>query len=340
MRTIAMRAHLIAAILLSSVALPVGAPAIAQQSGAVVTLRVDKLEKEMKAVQRKVFPGGVALEPEIGGANTPGSLAGTSASTPVADLTARVDALEAQLGSITNQVEQAGFRVKKLEDASKAMDARLKAMEAPAVEKPAAATEPSALQATPKPAVATPTPKPPAPKPVVTTPKPTTTALTKPTTTATVTKPIVNDPKRAAAIKAAVQIPVTSDPLDDAYSYGYRLWAAKFYPEAEAQLKDFVAKNPKHKKASAAQMFLGRAYLDEGKPGLASVAFFENYQKNPKGERAAESLYWLGASLTKLKKLPDACKVYQEFDDVYGETAPAPLKARVVTGRVDAQCAK
>jgi TolA-binding protein len=330
-----MRTHLIAAILLSSVALPMGAPAVAQQS-ATVTLRVDKLEKEMKAVQRKVFPNGVALEPEIGGSTLPGALPGTSASTPVADLTARVDALESQLGSITNQVEQAGFRLKKLDDASKAIEARLKALEAAPVEKTAAA-EPAALQpTTPKPVVATPTPKPPAPKPAVTTPKP---ALTKPTTTATSTKPVVNDPKRAAAIKAAVQIPVTNDPLDDAYSYGYRLWAAKFYPEAEAQLKDFVAKNPKHKKVSAAQMFLGRAYLDEGKPGLASVAFFENYQKNPKGERAAESLYWLGISLTKLKKLPDACKVYQEFDDVYGASAPAPLKAKVAAGRADAQCA-
>ncbi|MEY2927740.1 MAG: hypothetical protein RL367_2217, partial [Pseudomonadota bacterium] len=67
---------------------------------------------------------------------------------------------------------------------------------------------------------------------------------------------------------------------------------------------------------------------------------YENYQKNPKGERAAESLSWLGVALTKLKKLPDACKVYQEFDDVYGATAPAALKARVASGRVDAQCAK
>lgn len=335
-----MRAALIAVILLTSTATPV----FAQQQNTTVTLRVDKLEKEMKAVQRKVFPNGVALEPEIGGSTVPGALPGTPASSPVADLTARVDALESQLGSITSQVEQAGFRLKKLEEANKAIEKQLKALEAANAEKPADTASPAlqiAPTPAPKPVALTPTPKPPAPKPAATTAKPATTALAKPEApTTSPKKPIVNDPKRAAAIKAAVEIPVTNDPLDDAYSYGYRLWAAKFYPEAEAQLKDFVAKNPKHKKASAAQMFLGRAYLDEGKPGLASVAFFENYQKNPKGERAAESLYWLGTALTKLKKLPDACKVYQEFDDVYGVTAAASLKAKVASGRADAQCAK
>ncbi len=325
-----MRAALIAVILLTGTASPV----FAQTQNATVTLRVDKLEKEMKAVQRKVFPNGVALEPEIGGSSVPGALPGTPAASPISDLTARVDALESQLGSITSQVEQAGFRLKKLEDANKTFENRLKTLEAAKAE---ATTEtpsaPLAIAPAPKPApVAAPKPAPVA-KPVATT-------LAKPTAPTASTKPVVNDPKRAAAIKAAVQIPVTNDPLDDAHSYGYRLWAAKFYPEAEAQLKDFVAKNPKHKKASAAQMFLGRAYLDEGKPGLASVAFYENYQKNPKGERAAESLYWLGTALTKLKKLPDACKVYQEFDDVYGASAAAPLKAKVASGRADAQCAK
>ena len=35
----------------------------------------------------------------------------------------------------------------------------------------------------------------------------------------------------------AIQKPTSSDPGEDAYLYGYRLWEAKFYPEAQAQLK-------------------------------------------------------------------------------------------------------
>src|SRR3546814_5892874 len=76
----------------------------------------------------------------------------------------------------------------------------------------------------------------------------------------------------------------------DAYIYGYRLWEAKFYPEAEAQLKSVVEKYSSHRRASFAQNLLGRAYLDEGKPALASVAFYENYQKRPKGERAPDKI--------------------------------------------------
>ena len=50
------------------------------------------------------------------------------------------------------------------------------------------------------------------------------------------------------------------------------------------------------------------------------------------------SLYYLGVALTRLKKLPDACKVFDEFKDVYGNSAPADLKARVAKARTEASC--
>ncbi len=323
-----MRTALFFAVLATSViALPVSA-----QSDPV-SLRVGKLEKEMKAVQRKVFPNGVAVEPEMGGA-TPGTPLGSPSSAPLADLTARVDALESQLKTVTGQVEQQGFRLKKLEDGMKAADTRLKALE-PMGETPAA----GGPVVGPMDVATTPTAKP-APvavaKPVP--PKPSSTAIAKPT--APTVRPATSaksDPKRKALIDA-VQIPVSNDAVEDAYSYGYRLWQAKLYPEAQAKLKEFVSKNPSHKRASYAQNLLGRAYLDEGKPALASVAFYDNYQKMPRGERAPESLYYLGVALTKLNKPSDACKVYREFDDVYGARAAADLKTRVTKGRADAKC--
>src|SRR3546814_5981318 len=106
------------------------------------------------------------------------------------------------------------------------------------------------------------------------------------------------DEGRKAAV-AAVERPDTGDAAEDAYIYGYRLWEAKFYPGAEAQLKSVVEKYSSHRRASFAQNLLGRAYLDEGKPALASVAFYENYQKRPKGERAPDSLADLGKALIR-----------------------------------------
>ena len=305
-----MRKFTFATLLLASVA---AGPVIAQSDPLVQ--RVGKLEKEMTAVQRKVFPNGVAIEPEIGNSTTTAA-AGNPATSPVADLTARVDALESQLQALTGQVETSGNRVKKLEEALGAYESRLKTLEgatAPAADTNASNAAPAASL---KPATA-------APK---------TGGATKTPAVAKV------DPDRKAAI-AAVEIPATGDAIEDAYTYGFRLWSAKLYPEAQMKLKEFVAKYPTHKRASYAQNLLGRAYLDEGKPALASVAFYDNYQKMPRGERASESLYWLGVALTKLKKPADACKVYKEFDDVYADKASADLKAKVAKGKTDAKCA-
>ncbi|WP_016747296.1 YbgF trimerization domain-containing protein, partial [Rhizorhabdus wittichii] len=101
------------AILLLSAA----APAIAQQS-LPVDKRVDKLEKEMKAVQRKVFPGGAQqyFEPEIKPQVVPATPAGSPADSVVTDLTRRVDALEKALAQLTGQVEQNSYNLRKLED--------------------------------------------------------------------------------------------------------------------------------------------------------------------------------------------------------------------------------
>ena len=85
---------------------------------------------------------------------------------------------------------------------------------------------------------------------------------------------------------AAIERPDTGDAANDAYTYGFRLWDAKFYPEAQAQLKATVDKYGDSSVGSRAQNLRGRAYLDDGKPALASVAFYENYQKRPRGERA------------------------------------------------------
>jgi TolA-binding protein len=323
-----MRHALISIALLSAVA----AAPLAAQDGAV-ELRVGKLEKEMKAVQRKVFPTGVPVQPEIGPLDT-GDAGAAPASTPLNDLSSRVDSLEAQLKMLTGQVETDGNRLKKLEEAFKAYqgttDARLKTLEpiVPEVTPPAAAAPPAAKPVALVPVAVTEAPKPAPTKPKVEAPAATTTKAVTPAKT---------DPKRKTLVDA-VEIPATGDAAEDAYTYGFRLWTAKLYPEAQVKLKEFSAKYPKHKRASFAQNLLGRAYLDEGKPALASVAFYDNYTKNPKGERASESLYYLGVALTRLKKLPDACKVFDEFKDVYGASAAADLKARVAKARTDASC--
>jgi TolA-binding protein len=298
---------------------PLAAQSNAGQSGSgtgPLDQRVGKLEKEMKAVQRSVFPGGAPVQPDIVGNTGPAIPAGNAASTPIVDLTARIDALEKGLASLTGQVEQTGYRGRQADESIKRLEARLSTLEGPS---PAGVTDGSVPPPTLPPQSSAPTSP---PRPSI--------AGVKPGGTKA-------DPSRRAAV-AVVEMPSTGDAAEDDYTYGYRLYVAKLYPEAEAKLKEFVTKYPSHRRWSYAQNLLGRAYFDEGKPALASVAFYDNYQRAPKGERAAESLTWLGQSLTKLKKPADACKVYDELQDVYGARLAPDLKAKATKGRADAKC--
>ncbi len=305
-------------------------PAAAQSSagGANVENRVGKLEGEMRAVQRKVFPGGAGryLQPDVEAAPVPEVMIGAPATSAVGDLTARVASLEGQMTSLTGQVEEAGHRAREVQEQfdayRRATDARLKALEAgPAARAAAGPSAGSASTAvddeTP---VATPRPRP-------------SPASSKLPTTA----PKATDMGREAKLTAITK-PDTGDAAEDAYLYGYRLWQAKQYPEAQAALKKAATDYPKSRRYSYSQNLLGRAYLDDGKPSLASMAFYDNYKKMPDGERAPESLFYLASALQTLKKPADACKVYDELTDVYGAKIGAKMKADVAAGRVAARC--
>jgi TolA-binding protein len=305
----------------SAVLLAIGAPAIlapAAAQNAPVEVRVDRLEKEMRAVQRKVFPAGTPIEAEITRPATPTVAPGSPASTPIADLTSRVGALESQLASITGQTEENSYKLRQLEEAFNKYkaenDARMAepapvAVPTPRPSTPASSFEPAPAAGQPKPAAVKPTP---------------------------VAPPVASEARKAAV--AAVERPDTGDAAGDAYNYGFRLWDAKFYPEAQGQLKATVEKYGTSPVASKAQNLLGRAYLDDGKPALASVAFYENYQKRPRGERAPDSLTYLGEALIQLKKPADACKVYQELEQVYGSSLSNSLRGMMTTGRTKAKC--
>ncbi|MBK6414362.1 MAG: tetratricopeptide repeat protein [Sphingopyxis sp.] len=303
----------------ATIALAATMPAPAQEGA--IDKRVERLEKEMRAVQRSVFPGGspTFFEGEIAPDNTPGERARSNA--PVIDLTARVDALESQLQTLTGQTEQNAFQLRELEKQFTAykteMDNRFAdpaATATPASLAPAPAVKPPAASST---VAAAPAKKPPA-------------AAAKPATT-------TPNAARLALVKQ-VEIPATGNETKDAYDYGYRLWEAKLYPEAQVQLKQVVTKWPTSSQASFAQNLLGRAYLDEGKPSLAAVAFYNNYKDRPSGARAPHSLMYMGVALDKLGRKADACKAFRELEEVYGDKAPQDVRTDAAAAKTKAGC--
>ena len=109
-----MRVQLAAALMAATFAVPVAA-----QRAETPEKRLDRIEQQLHAVQRKVFPNGAPQEvtPEIAPGTAAAAPGGVPATAPLADLTARIDALEAQLRQLTGQAEENGHRLALTEEA-------------------------------------------------------------------------------------------------------------------------------------------------------------------------------------------------------------------------------
>jgi TolA-binding protein len=290
----------------------VAVPAAAQRAESV-DRRLDRIEQELRAVQRRVFPGanGAVIAPEVDPAARAAQPAGVPASSAVADMNARLDAIEGQLRALTGQSEQNANRLRATEEGlaqlRQAAGSRLDALErADSAARAAAASPPPEIP------------------------------------------PPVEAPERQAARQAARAAPEPSSPppaaarasgeAEAAYNEGFHLWEQKKYAEAQQTLERAARDHSDSKWASWARNLAGRAYLDAGRPATAAKTFLANYQDDPKGERAADSLYFLGQALVSLNKPADACKAYDELQDVYGATMRTWLKQQLPAARSEAKC--
>jgi TolA-binding protein len=308
--------RLITAFAASAAVAFVPSVALAQrQAPATPEQRIDRLERQVQQMQRQVFPKGRPAD-TAGFSDDPAASQST-----VVSLDQRLDALEKQLADLVRQSEESGNRLRTLEGGLTQMkadqDQRISAIEQKMSEAAAAAPVPAPATA---PAAATPA----KPKPGAKT--------TPPKKTAENQAPAEGGPAPVTA-----SIPAT-DEGEEAYSQGFRLWDAGQYDQAITQLKSFVAAYPKHRRVSYANNLIGRALLDKGDSRDAAAVFLSNYRSNPGGERAADSLYYLGQAVMKLGQPGQACKAYAEFDAIYGAKARADLKKQVADAKAQAQC--
>ncbi len=290
---------------------PAAIPLHAQTSGET-EIRLRKVEAEVTALQRVVFPGGGGqFFPQLQAGQSVTVQPGSPASSTSSDMLVRMDALEGQVARLTGQVEEDRHRIEKLE-------ARLAGIEAPSkvqtvtdasTTAPASSTDSNlaAMGAAPKPALVVPKP---APKPAA-----------KPATSSDAAA------KRVAAVRAVVK-PSTRDAGDDEYSYGFRLWEAKFYPESQQQLKMFLQKYPKHARTSYARNLLGRDYLDDGNAHEAAGWFLQNYKLEPKGDRAPDSLLMLAEAMRQLGDTTRGCVAIKQFAGTFPAEASGRLQSQ------------
>ncbi|PKP93977.1 MAG: hypothetical protein CVT75_05230 [Alphaproteobacteria bacterium HGW-Alphaproteobacteria-14] len=303
-------------------------PVMAQDNAAEARIR--KIESEVRALQRKVFPGadGRFFEPQIapgteGGAVTASNI-GAPATTAVTDILVRLDALEGQLRTLTARSEEQA-------NALSQMETRLAMIET-------AAGAPMNLPA-PASTAGTTVMIPPVPTPAASSPRVSAPTVSAPTVSAPAASPPVAAPSasRLAAVQEIAK-PQTDDAGDDEYSYGFRLWSAGFYPEARQQLTKFVEQYPTHSRISFGRNLLGRAFLDDNLPEDAARWFLRNYQANKNGDRAADSLLYLGASMIAMKDTKRACIALAEFAETYPLVASGRLADAYQANRAKVTC--
>ena len=292
------------ALPLAALALLSLAPAQAQRRQPTPEDRIERLERQVRQVQKQVFPKGQPAD-TAGFVDTP---AATQDS--VNNISGRLEAIERQLADIVRQSEENGNRVGVMESELARLraeqDRRLRALETgpatPTDEGTASEPQDEQSEAAPPPS-----------------------------------RPKVES-GRAETNSATVAAADGADPAEAAYDQGYQLWTAGKYDAAIKSLQAFTKKYPNHRRTSWAYNLAGRAMLDKGEPRLAAETLLANYRRDKNGERAQDSLFYLGQAVMKLGQPGQACKAYAELETVYAEQIRAPLKSALPAAKAEAKC--
>lgn len=300
--------------LATALALATQAPA-QQTAPATLDKRVGKLEAEMRAVQRKVFPGGSSryFEPEITAPEAaPAAPEGVPASNPLTDLSQRVGEMERQLRTMTGQAEANEFKLRQLEAAFEKLrgdhEFRLNALEGnplpPAPATPAGSVTP----------VAPPTP-----------------AGVTPVAPAPLAAPA---PAPAPAAASAPKAATAAEAWQDAYSQVI----SKKWPAAERAMTAYLADWPRSTRIPQAQYWLGRSFAERNMHAQAADAYLKVYNNHPRSDRAPDALIGLANALIGIKNPGQACRVLGELNSVYGDKLSAGQKTEAQGLRTRAKC--
>lgn len=283
-------------------------------------VRLRRLEDQVRALQRAVFPGGDGrfFEPEVTtqpNQPQPQQPVGTPSSSAITDILARLEALEGQMATITARGEEGTHELGQMKEQVSQLQAQVQELESAGA--PPAPQQPTGII----PAPGGGSSRPATPAPAAGTPAPTS----------------APSPERVAAVRGIAK-PATDDAGDDEYTYGFRLWEAGYYPEAQQQLALFLQRYPSHSRVTFARNLLGRAYLDNGQPREAATYFFENYQSNKQGARAPDSLLFLAEAMVAINDTNRACIALAEFGDTYPALATGRLKEQYDRNRNKVRC--
>jgi len=278
-------------------------PAFSQRREPTPEQRIDRLERGLRQVQDRVY-----------GRNKPADTAGFVDDPAVTqsglnNLVTRLDSIEQQMTAIVRTNEENANRVATLE----AEVARMRAAMERRASEEAAASAPVDEASIVDPARPDDEPPPPS-------------------------RPRVEnrDDSKPRSVKPGDADFASAG--EEAYDRGFQLWTQKKYDQAITALRAMASSFPGHRRVSWANNLAGRALLDKGDYRAAAEALLANYRTDPQGERAADSLYYLGQASLKLRQPSQACKAYAELENVYGGSMRAELRRLLPAAKSEAKC--
>ncbi len=346
------------------------AQVLAQADTQYLVERINRLENDLRFLQRQVSRGGSVPQQNAPGVNQGGgslTQGGDEADTSIANrLSSRIDQLEGQIRELVGRFEEVEFRNgqtqrrmdKLVEDVDFRLNELEKARPLPGqAAGPAAgqATPPAAGQATGPAAGTTQATAGGEPQQLVrgSTSSQPGTAPTREGVLGTLPtdstgRPLAGQAGGAApaggnvarATPPAAAAPATRLPAGtpkERYDFAFRLLAQADYPAAETAFKEFLAAHGSDPLAGNAQYWLGETYYVRQQFEPAAAAFLQGYQGYPKGPKASDSLLKLGMTLTAMKKTAEACAAYGQLAKEF-PSAPANVKEALVRERAKANC--
>lgn len=244
--------------------------------------RLTAIEKQLNAIQRRVFTPGSRFQ---SGDNNGGSNNVTAAPIDIpvgaegaliAEINIRISELETQLRQLTGQVEEANFKTdamtRKLDTMEKDYEFRFGEIEQAGGNAvgglPIAGTISDGVGAV----------------------------------------------GGAAGLPPIVDAPSAGSTPKQQYDFAYGLVSNAEYEQAEFSFLEFLGAHPEDDLAGNAQYWLGQTYYARGNYADATRTFLEGMSKYPESPKAPAYLLKVGMSLNLLGEKSEACEVYRELN--------------------------
>ncbi len=320
--------------------------------------RLNRLENDLRTLQRQVYRGGPA--PSGSGAVSSAPLSDGGDSSSIANrLNSRIDELENQIRELTGRFEQVEFNSsqanRRIDKLVEDVDFRLTQIERGGAGQPGAAAgsieqvrPPAATPAAgPQPGQQPPGQQPVARGSTSATPgqAPTKEGVLGSMPVDAQGRPLQGGaaaPQQTARAPAAPAGPSARGKLpagtpQERYNYAYKLLVQSDYVDAEAAFREFLGAHPQDPLAGNAQYWLGETYYVRQQYEQAAQAFLQGYQGYGKSTKAPDSLLKLGMSLAAMKKNPEACAALGQLAKDFPQ-APQHVKDAATRERGKINC--